>query len=83
MGLQDGLFRHMIRANPVSDGGPLCMSSSLLTDTGRLTMVTVHDLKRQVRPDLPCIASERNGLRVQMGHAFKRIDEDYFESEDL
>ena len=46
-------------------------------------MVTVHDLKRQVRPDMPCVSLERNGLRVQMGHAFKRIDEDYFESEDL
>ena len=46
-------------------------------------MVTVQNLKRQVQSDLPCIASERNGLRVQMGHAFKRIDEDYFESEAL
>ena len=37
-------------------------------------MVTIHDLKRQVRPDLPCVSSERNGLRVQMGHTVRQID---------
>ena len=46
-------------------------------------MVTVQNLKRQVQSDLPCIASERNGLRAQMSHAVRQIDEDYFESENL
>ena len=43
-------------------------------------MVTVHDLKRQVRSDLPCITSERISLRAQMSHAVRQIDEAYFES---
>ena len=46
-------------------------------------MVTVHDLKRQVRSDLPCITSERISLRAQMSHAVRQIDENYFESEAL
>ena len=46
-------------------------------------MVTIHDLKQRVPSDLPCIASERNGLRAQMSHAVRHIHEDYFESEAL
>ena len=59
------------------------MSPLLLTDTGRLTMVTDQNLKRQVQSDLPCIASERKSQRAQMSHAVRHIHEDYFESENL
>ena len=38
-------------------------------------MVTGQALKRQVCLDLPCIASERNGLRAQMGRVVRWIDE--------
>ncbi len=37
-------------------------------------MVTIHDLKRQVRPDLSCVSSERISLRAQMSHAVRQID---------
>ena len=67
----------------VIDDSESCVSTSILTDTGRLTMVTDQNLKRQVQSDLPCIASERKSQRAQMSHAVRQIDENYFESEAL
>ena len=69
--------------HPMIDGSASYMVPSALTDTGRLTMVTVHDRKRQVRSDLPCIASERNGLLAQISPTVHTDQRGLFQLEAL